>query len=81
MMMMITMMMTMVMMWRLMMVMMVADDDDNVFALAHRGCCKMFWIRPTLHDLALSKVVQHLRDRTFSLVHNKLSSIVPHTIL
>ena len=31
------------------------------------GGWKMFWIRATLHDLALSKVVQHLRDRQYHL--------------
>ena len=37
----------------------------HVFAFAHRVCLRMLRIRPTPHDLALSKVVQHLPHRTF----------------
>ena len=37
----------------------------HVFAFAHRVCLRMLRIRPTPHDLALSKVVQHFPHRTF----------------
>ena len=40
-------------------------DDDHVVVFAHRACLRMLRIRPTAHESALSKVVEHLLHRRF----------------